>query len=311
MNGFIEAKCTPSIAKMGNECQKKQASALVALAKLNQTKEAFGSLLSKATPYLIGGAVGAGAMALMGGKKGGDGGGTPAPATKPDEKLRDLNLNRSSSSAASTPSVVYYPPSNNNGSLGNPAVTGSTTSTSTPADTVTIAGITPSTSFSSGQGSPVNTDTNSNRTIGGSGAAAPSSSTSASSGGGGAVGSIDPGRVVSGASGSDSASLVDSGKSAGGGGSFSGMDGGSGSGSSAQAASADGTMLTGIPGGKSDPQSTKLKALASKKAQVAQTQPSTTNTKPLVRRRLATPPVKVAPPKNVNVKEGLKARGVL
>lgn len=269
---FLTTKC-PQFAAYAGETA----------ARANMASKAADALKSNWKPLLIGAAVGAGAMALMGGKKGGDGGGTPAPAPKPADKLPDLKLNGSTTSAAPAPSVVYYPPSNNNGSLGNPAVTGSTTSTSTPADTVKIAGITPSTSFASGQGSSISPDTSS-RTISSSGAAAPAS---ASSGG---TGSTDSGGGVGGG-GSDSAILVDtSGKGAGGGGSFSGgIDGGSGS--STQAAS-DGMMIFGIPGGKNDSQSAKVKALASKKDQVAQTQPSPPNSKPLARRRLATPPVK-------------------
>ncbi|MEI7440457.1 MAG: hypothetical protein WCK43_02370 [bacterium] len=301
--------CVQQSAKLAKLCPELSIAAGNTAAQTNQLSNAAKSLESAKSDYswvkpaLIGAAVGAGAMALMGGKKSGNSGGTPAPATKPDDKLAPINLNGSTASAAPTPSVVYYPPSNNNGSLGNPAVIGSTTSTSTPADTIKVAGITPSTSFASGQGSSINTDSSSNRTLSSSGAATPASASSVGSG------STDSGGGVGGG-GSDSASLVDpSGKSAGGGGSFSGMDGGSGSGSSTQAASADGTMLTGIPGGKSDPQSTKPKALASKKAQVAQIQPSTTNTKPLVRRRLATPPVKVAPP--INLKQDMRSRGLI
>ena len=289
-------KCVTHATKLAKLCPELSLAAGNVSAQANQVSKAAGWL----KPALIGAAVGAGAMALMGGKKGG-GNSTPPPAPKPDDKLPDLKLNGSTTSAAPAPSVVYYPPSNNNGSLGNPAVIGPTTSTSTPADTVKVAGITPSTSFASGQGSSISPDTSS-RTISSSGAAAPAS---ASSGG---TGSTDSGGGVGGG-GSDSASLVDtSGKGAGGGGSFSGgMDGGSGS--SAQAASADGTMLTGIPGGKSDPQSAKVKALASKKAQVAQTQSSPPNSKPLARRRLATPSVKAAPP--INLKQDMRSRGLI
>lgn len=283
--------CQTYVKFLTNKCSTSAADATKASAQQSTLSKAGDALTSNWKPLLIGAAVGAGAMALMGGKKGGDGNSTPPPAPKPADKLPDLKLNGSSSSAASTPSVVYYPPSNNNGSLGNPAVIGPTTSTSTPADTVKVAGITPSTSFASGQGSSIGPDTSS-RTISSSGAAAPAS---ASSGG---TGSTDSGGGVGGG-GSDSASLVDaSGKSAGGGGSFSGgIDGGSGS--SAQAASADGTMLTGIPGGKSDPQSAKVKALALKK-----------EAKPAV--EAAPPPaVKVAPAVKEDLKQYMRSKHLI
>ena len=297
----LAPSCTQYQSEISAKCDLLAKEAGASANQQGMLSKAGDALKSNWKPLLIGAAVGAGAMALMGGKKGGDGGGTPPPASKPDDKLPDLKLNGSTTSAAPTPSVVYYPPSNNNGSLGNPAVIGSTTSTSTPADTVKVAGITPSTSFASGQGSSLGPDTSS-RTISSSGSATPASTSE------GSLGSTDSGGGVFGG-GSDSASLVDtSGKSAGGGGGFSGgMDGGSGS--SAQAASADGTMLTGIPGGKNDPQSAKVKALASKKAKVAQTQSRTTIPKPFVRRRLATPPVKAAPA--VNLKQDMRARGLI
>jgi len=323
VKGFVK-ECSPSptcsklVTDLAWTCEQNIPAAMQVSSQGAQVSKAANALKNNWKPLLIGAAVGAGAMALMGGKKGGDGGGgAPPPPPATNNKLPDLKLNGSSPSTSSTPSIVYYPPSNNNGSLGNPAVTGSTTSTSYPADTVKIAGITPSTSFSSGQSPSNNSDTSSSRTIGSSGVAAPSNS----SAGAGAIGSVDSASGaggVSGGSGSDGAILVDnSGKSSGGGGSFSGgMDGGSGSGASAQGSSADGTMLSGIPGGKNDPQSMDKKTLASKKAQVAQSQSSTTSSKPLVsnklnvqNKRLATTPVKVTPLKNL--KQDMRERGLI
>ena len=254
--------CQTSIQTIGKQCQAKQASAVDALAKLNQTKEAFGSMLSKAAPYALVGlaAGGLGYLAGKGGKKGGGGdNNTPEVKTPESDKLPPLVLNSSSSSSSAGPNIVYFdkPTPNNNGALGNPAVTSSST-TSKPSDTVTVASITPSSSFGSDQKS-LSTGSDPaplSRTLSGS-----TGNTSL----GGASGDSMDGFGPEGSGGkAANGTLVDgSNKGSGGGTAFmGGMDGSGGGNGNGQGTSADGTMLTGVLSGASnDP---KKRALSNK-----------------------------------------------
>jgi hypothetical protein len=320
--GFNAAKCEPSIQKMGQECQAKQASAVDALAKLNQTKATFGSMLSKAAPYLVGAAVGAGAMALLNKKKGGGGNNDSTKKEEPkadDDKLKPLNTSgtgSSSSSSSSGPNIVYYDKGtpNNNGSLGNPAVTSSSTTTK-PSDAVTVASITPSSSFGSGQSSSSDgLDSNGTRTLSsGSGM----NSLSGGSSGGGGLGSGSGGSEGGSESNSAAGSLVDASKAGSGGssGATGGMDSSGGGGGGAQVGSADGTMMTGIPGGKDKDSLKKKKALVKKNTK-ATSNPSNLKQQSKLstqsgKRRIANAKQAPATVKSENLLQSFQKRGLL
>jgi hypothetical protein len=269
--------CQTLIQNLGKECKAKEVSAMDAIGKLNGTKSAFGSLLSKATPYLVGAAVGAGAMALMGKKKGGGDNNPEVKKDEEDDKLKTLVMDSSSSSSA-VPNIVYFDKGtpNNNGSLGNPAVIASTT-TSNPSDAVTVAGITPSSSFGGTQNPSsigVSDSAPLSRTLSGSGGNASLGGASSDSMNGSSPEGADNGNSTSG-------SLVDGSSkgSSGGNGFMGGMDGSGGS-ANGQGNSTDGTMMTGVLNGvSSDPKKRKarsnLKNQKSLSATKQQSMPST------------------------------------
>ncbi len=314
--------CRTSIQTIGTQCQAKQASAVDALAKLNQTKATFGSMLSKAAPYLVGAAVGAGAMALLNKKKGGGENNPNTPEVKPpadDDKLKPLNTSgtgSSSSSSSSGPNIVYYDKGtpNNNGSLGNPAVTSSSTTTK-PSDAVTVASITPSSSFGSGQSSSSDgLDSNGTRTLSsGSGM----NSLSGGSSGGEGLGSGSGGSEGGSESNSAAGSLVDASKAGSGGssGATGGMDSSGGGGGGAQVGSADGTMMTGIPGGKDKDSLKKKKALVKKNTK-ATSNPSNLKQQSKLstqsgKRRIANAKQAPATVKSENLLQSFQKRGLL
>ncbi len=221
------------------------------------------------------------------GKKGG-GGGDNNPEVKKDEddnKLKDLVMNSSSSSSAG-PNIVYVdkPTPNNNGALGNPAVTDSST-TSRPTDAVTVAAITPSSSFGSDQKS-LSTGSDPaplSRTLSG--------STGNTSLGGASGDSMNGSSPESADDGIANGTLVDgSSKGSGGGTGFmGGMDGSGGSGNG-QGNSADGTMLTGVLSGVSnDPKKKSLlnKSKNQKTALPAQQQSKASLSASSTKRRVA------------------------
>ena len=257
--------CRTLIENLGKECKAKEVSAMDAIAKLNGTKSAFGSLLSKAAPYALVGlaAGGLGYLAGKGGKKGGGGDNNPEVKKDEDNKLKTLVMDSSSSSSA-VPNIVYFdkPTPNNNGALGNPAVIASST-TSNPSDVVTVAGITPSSSFGGTQNPSSIGDSDPaplSRTLSGS-----AGSTSLGGDSGGSMNGSSPEGADNGNS--ASGSLVDgSSKGSGGGTGFMGGMDGSGGSVNGQGNSADGTMMTGVlSGASSDPK--KRRALSNLKNQ--------------------------------------------
>lgn len=268
------AACQTYVKFLTKKCPGAAADATKASAQQSMLAKAGNFLTSK--EFLVGAAAGALGGYLVGknnGKGGGGGNNPNTPEVKPpadNDKLKPLNTGgtgSSSSSSSSGPNIVYYDKGtpNNNGSLGNPAVTSSSTTTK-PSDAVTVASITPSSSFGSGQSSSSDgLDSNGTRTLSGSGM----NSLSGGSSGGGGLGSGSGGSEGESESNSAAGSLVDTSKGGSGGGNATsgGIDGGGGSGN-AQGSSADGTMLTGVLRGK-DKNALKKKSLALKKSNSA------------------------------------------
>ena len=301
--------CTQYQLHLSSTCPQLAKSSYIAAEKTGQIAKAASTL----KPLLLGAAIGAGAMALMGGKKGGGGdGGVPTPPPAP-ATLPSLNLNgtgSSSSSSSSSSEIVYYdkPASNNNGSLGNPAVIDSP---STPVNTgsVTVAQATPSSSFGSGQSSS-STSSDSGRVVSGNSGSPATSSTTGSNG------SLSTGGGTS-ESGSQSGSVTDSsGKSlsSSGGPSFGGMDG-SGSGGSANSGnSADGALISGVPVNKNDTKKSLLKSSLKKTQKVEATNSEAKNSARKISsynaRRSVT---KQAPQKQTpeSVRDSLRRRGIV